>query len=86
MFPQPDTEIRDFFRDSSPTEDEMVFRCYAFFKSLFSEVREHVKSLLSLKPTNYSTFAVQWKDYLEQDGGEVRSQMYSSIVEVCGKI
>ena len=64
-----------------------MVRCCAFFRSLFSEVTEHVASLHNrLGPTNFSTFAVEWKNYLEQENGEIRNQMYSSIVAVCGEI
>ena len=76
-FPQ---QVRDFFKNFLPTDDEMVLRCYAFFKSLFSEVSER---LHELGPTNSLTLALKWKNYLERENGEIRNQMCSSIVAVC---
>ena len=77
-FPQPDIEVGDFLRGLSPTNNETILRCYAFFRSLFLKVTKRVTSLHKwLGPTDYSTLTVEWKSYLEQENGELRSRLYS---------
>lgn len=43
--------------------EEVLHRCYAFFKSLFETVAKYFNNLHVMMGTN--EFAVAWKDYLK---------------------